>query len=256
MTGRAALALLLAAAGSAIAAPPAPSTAQLSAVVRDMVVRSLPDPVVSAEDNWNHTRLAMHKLSWRASDGTPRLKLEKSPKYHGHWKRVTVTAVDPAHTLQLALTDPVAAGPPDTVVFDACMLCPMKVRFEQQVWNNGLRVYSGETRARLTAALRLRCELTFRLEGKGFFPEAVFRVRAVAAELNYTDLVVEHTAGIGGDGAKLVGELLVGTIRKVKPSLERDLLARANAAIVKHGDSKEVRLGFTQFLKGAAKPGR
>ena len=64
--------------------------------------------------------------------------------------------------------------------------------------------------------------------------------------------MVEHTAGIGGDAAKALGEAVVHTVKQVKPQLERDLLAKANAAIVKAGDTKEIRVALGKLLEGKA----
>jgi hypothetical protein len=214
-----------------------------------MVLKALPNPVVAVDDDWGQQANAMHKLSWRNAEGDFRIKLERSPKNDGHWTRMTVTAINPEQTLVLALTPPVGLGD-GKVVFEACLLCPMRARFEQQLWKKGLRVYSGETRARFTVAMRIACELTFRLEGEGFLPDAVFRVRALAASLNYADLVVEHTAGLDGKPAQKIGETLHHLLTQWKPSLERDLLTKANSTILKAADSKEVRLSLAQYIQG------
>ena len=81
-------------------------------------------------------------------------------------------------------------------------------------------------------------------------PDAVIRVRVTEAELHYTDLVCEHTAGLDGDAAKKVGEAVLKFLKQAKPSLERDLLAKANAAIVKAADTREVRIELDKLLTG------
>ena len=126
------------------------------------------------------------------------------------------------------------------------------LKFEQQLWQNGLRLYSGETRGRCHAALLLKCEIVSRTEKKAgsLLPDVIVRGRATEAQLFYQDLVIEHTAGIGGDGAKVLGDAAVHTVKQVKPDLERDLLAKANAAIVKAADTKEVRVSFDALVKG------
>ena len=72
------------------------------------------------------------------------------------------------------------------------------------------------------------------------------------AQLFYENLVIEHTAGLGGDAAKILGELAVDTVKKARPELERDLLNKANAAIVKAADTKEVRVSLDSLLKGGS----
>ena len=52
------------------------------------------------------------------------------------------------------------------------------------------------------------------------------------SDLKYDNVVVEHTAGVGGSAAKMIGEAVHRALTRHRPSLERELLARANAAIV------------------------
>jgi hypothetical protein len=64
---------------------------------------------------------------------------------------------------------------------------------------------------------------------------------------------VIHLPGLGGDAAKVLGEAVLGTIKQVHPSMERRLLEKANAAIVKAGDTKEVRISFKALLNKLSK---
>ena len=76
------------------------------------------------------------------------------------------------------------------------------------------------------------------------------RMRVKEAKLNYYDLTVEHTAGVGGDLAKTFGDVFHEAVKTLKPSLEQKLLSKANAAIVKAADTKEVRLGLGKLFGG------
>ena len=98
--------------------------------------------------------------------------------------------------------------------------------------------------------LNLKCEATSRWEKTGgFLPDALFRVRILQADARYDKLVIEHVAGIGGEAAKVLGDLFKGSLEQWRPSLERELLAKADAAIVKAGDTKEVRVRLSSVLK-------
>ena len=100
----------------------------------------------------------------------------------------------------------------------------------------------------------LKCVATSRTEPKpgSFIPDFVFRLKVNEAQLFYENLVIEHTAGLGGDAARILGEFAVETVKKAKPELERDLLNKANAAIVKAADTKEVRVSLDFLLKGGS----
>jgi hypothetical protein len=53
---------------------------------------------------------------------------------------------------------------------------------------------------------------------------------------------------VGGETAKLLGDAAVDALRTFKPSLERNLVARANAAIVRAADTKEVRVNLANLF--------
>src|SRR6202035_745045 len=77
----------------------------------------------------------------------------------------------------------------------------------------------------------------------------IFRIRVTKSDLSFENFVLEHAAGIGGEGAKLLGDAVKHSLHEWHPSLERELLAKANAAIVKAGDTKEVRLSLHNLMK-------
>jgi hypothetical protein len=234
------------------AAEPPPDTTALTAVLRDLLLKNLPDPLVRTSHDWG--RQAETTVGWTVRRSGP-LRWDTEPRKamrnDGHWHRLTVVAKDPPRTLALGIKDVVA--PEDgKLTFVAHVGADVDLRFEQQLWKGGLRVYSGETRARCRAAVRLTCESTSRFDRKpgAVLPDAVLRVRVTAAEVFYDGLVVEHTLGVGGDAARLLGEAAHRLMKQLKPSLERDLLAKANAAVVKAGDTKDVRVEFAKLLAG------
>jgi hypothetical protein len=233
------------------AADPAPDTTVLSGVLRDQLLKHLPAPLVETKNDWGKQREVT--VGWKFRRAGP-LRVEAEPqkatRNDGHWHRLTVTVKDPARTVALGLKD-VKAPEEGRLTFAAHVGADVDLKFEQQVWKSGARLYGGETRARCRAAVALTCEATSRLERTpgSLLPTAVFRVRVTEAKLFYKDLVVEHTLGVGGDAAKVIGEAAHKLLTRFKPSLERDLLARANAAIVKAGDTKEIRVEFEKLLK-------
>ena len=141
---------------------------------------------------------------------------------------------------------------PGKITFLASVALDLDVDYERQRWDEGTRLLASELRGRLRVKLKLWCEAATRTEQgpKQLFPDTIFRLRVVKAECRYDHLVVEHVAGVGGDAARLFGEAAVSCVHQLKPSLERRLLERAEAAIVKAGDTKEVRIGLSRLLGG------
>jgi hypothetical protein len=241
----------------AIAQPPgslpAAETDALSKNVRTLVLLNLPDPIVQSSPGWGTMKETTVGVKYHRDGLKLWTEVLKGQKPDGTWRRIAVKAVNPQQTLALALKD-VVSPEPGKLTFTAFIGVDCEIKFEQQLWNKGNRLYSGETRGRCHGALLLKCEATNRVEPKpgSFIPDLVLRMRVTEAQLFYEKLEITHTAGIGGDGAKLLGEAVIGTIRQVKPSLEKDLLAKANAAIVKAGDTKELRVELSKLMEGKA----
>jgi len=118
------------------------------------------------------------------------------------------------------------------------------VKFEQQIWRNGLRLYGGATRAHCKGSLLFKAEIVTKTEYKkgAFFPDISLQLRATDAQLSYDNVIVDHTAGIDGEAANVLGDMMLRTVKAFKPNLEGDLLEKANTAIVKAAGTREVKV--------------
>jgi hypothetical protein len=200
--------------------------------LRGLLVASVPTPLYEDHKHWD-----------RQKEGRRGLKND------GLWWRVKVTAPDLAHSLVFELRD-VRRAEEGKLTFTTFVAFDTDIAYERQRWEAGRRLFSTSIRGRARVSLALRCEATTRLEDKGrLLPDAVFRVRVTASDFRYGDVVFEHVAGVGGDAAKLIGEAARSAVRSLRPSLESRLLDRANAAIVKAGDTKEIRLGLGKLYE-------
>jgi hypothetical protein len=221
-----------------------PSLEQLAGPLQTLIQQALPATLYEEKWNWGHTKSVPHAVHWEGRGLKIRPEVIKTERNDGTWKQIKVTPRDLKETLVCKLSD-LKTTNADQLQFNAFVSLMVGVDYDQQVWESGVRLYAGSVRARLRVNLPMVVELTMRFEqGKSLFPDAVFRVRVLKADVSYDKLVVEHIAGIGGTGAKVLGEAVHATVKKIKPNLERDLLAKANAAIVKAGDTKELRLGL------------
>jgi hypothetical protein len=197
---------------------------------------------------WVHTtRVAIVvKLTGKALPLRPEVMY--GDKNDGTWKKIRVTADNLADTLIFDLRN-VKQIEPGRVGFDVFLSFDVRVEYQQQKWDAGVRLYDTSTQLRLRVKATLGCEVSGRLEDTGaLLPDAVIQLRVVRSDLRYDNLVVEHVAGVGGEAAKVLGDTAKGGLREWYPSLERELLAKANAAIVKAGENKEVRVSLNKLL--------
>jgi hypothetical protein len=218
----------------------------LGATLKPILAGALPPVLYEKQVDWGRQTPTASGLEWHGL----RPRITKAPRNDGIWRNLRVTAQDSQRTLELRLSD-LRTVAPDRQTFKVFLAFQAGVEYEQQNWERGLRLYSSSAEARLRLKLVLECENTLRLEEtKTLLPDFIFRLRIVKAEVSYDNLVVEHIAGIGGSGARLMGEAVRSSLKQWKPSLERDLLARANAAIVRAADTREVRVGLGGLSRG------
>jgi hypothetical protein len=224
------------------------SSDALAGTLRGALVRTLPTTLYESSPGWGHTR-QVSEIKWKGQGLHVHPEKVHKDKNDGDWRKIRVSADNLADTLILDLRNvqwPDEGG----VTFALFLSFDSKVDYTHQKWDKGARLWDSSVQARLRVKLTLNCEITTRLEpGSSVLPDAVFRFRVTKADLQYDQLVVEHIAGIGGTGAKLLGDAARRMIHDIKPNLERDLLAKADAAIVKAGDTKEVRVRVSDLFK-------
>ncbi len=221
----------------------------LAAPLGELLVKSLPTPLYEASWDWGRTARVTTGVKWTGKGLNVHPQATKGDRNDGTWKKVRITAENLPAGLVFELGN-IQHPEPERTTFDVFLAFDTRVEYEQQKWKAGLRLYSGSARARLRLQIALNCERVTRLEWDNkSAPDAVFRLHVVRSNVTYDHLVVEHIAGVGGDIAKLLGEAVQHGIRRWHPSLERNLLSKANAAIEKAGDTKEVRIGLGSLLK-------
>jgi hypothetical protein len=243
------LACLLVRMLEAPAPAPASNAAPLAGPLRELLVRNLPSPLYEGSWGWGRTARVPTGIKWTGSGFHTRAHAKKEERNDGTWRKVRITAENVPSGLVLELRN-IQHPEPGRTTFEVFLALDARVAFEQQKWKAGVRLYSGSARARLRLQLALECEWISRLEWQTqLSPDAVFRLHVERSHLTYRDLVVEHIAGVGGDAARLLGEALQRALHHWHPSVEQKLLAKANAAIEKAADTKEIRIGLGALLK-------
>ena len=226
--------------------------AALTKVLRNLAKKHLPDPISKSNQNWGHQKA--FTVIHRYREG-PRIWSEavEEMRNDGHWKRTTVRLPE-ADKVMLAVTELTHPEPGKMLATVAVVAERVDIRFEQQIWKNGVRLYGGETRAHCKGGLVLTAEVVSKSVVKkgSFFPEVSFKLRIVDADLYHEKIVVDHTAGLGGDAANAIGDVLLAVVKAVKPQMEKELREKAEAAIVKAVGIREFKLTLDQLLQ--AKP--
>jgi hypothetical protein len=218
---------------------------ELAGALRGLLLKNLPDPLYEAAPNWGHQsegrRIAL-------PGRRVQIDMTHEPRNDGVWRRIRVEAVNPAETLVFDIRD-VQSPEAGKVNFRTFTALDVLVNFHQQRWLSGIKVVDGKARAKARVRMTLDCEAATRIDNSQLLPELVFNLKVTKADLKYDNLKFEHIAGVGGEAAQIIGEAAHAAVTQWRPSIERDLLTRANAAIVKAGGEREVRLSLAKLLK-------
>jgi hypothetical protein len=234
-------------AGNVLAALGGGSVDALAGSLRGYFIKALPTPLYEDTHHWGLQK-PVSQIKWRGKGLQVHPEKIEVMKNDGRWWKVCVTGERLPDTLILDLREArqIERG---RMTFTAFLSFDTHVDYDKQIWHTGTRRYSSSTRARLRVKLTLHCEATARLDGNGgLLPDAVFRLRVLQAESSYDNFVVEHIAGVGGEAAKVLGDATRGSIKQWRPSMEKELLAKLDAAILKAGDTKEVRVSLSKLL--------
>lgn len=215
------------------------SLEELSKMLRPLLAQAMPKVLYEDEWDWGRQRPAP-KVQWRGL----RSKVVRDLRNDGTWRKIKVTAEELDKTLDFRLFG-LRKLDSERQTFKCFVAFKVGVHFEQQIWENGWRLYGGSTKAHLQIMTLMDLENTIRTEpSKSFIPDVVFRLRVTDAKVWYKDLEFDKVAGIGGDVGEFLGDALHDALNRFRPSLEKNLLDKASAAIVKAADTKEVRLSL------------
>jgi hypothetical protein len=221
------------------------SATQFAKLLKPVLIDAMPETLFKNEDNWGHTVMVPVGVKWMGL----RAKVMKSPREHGEWKKLIISAQELKRSMDLKIYN-VKTIDAEKNSFKVLLTFQMGVYYDQQNWESGVRLWSGSVRARAQVKFELDCESTIRIEvDKNYLPDFLLRLRVTNAKVSYDKLVVEHLNGVGGTAAKLLGDGLHEGMKKLRPSIERDLLDKASKAIVKTADTREIRIGFSGLLK-------
>jgi hypothetical protein len=224
------------------------STDALAGALRGYLVKNVAPVLYEDNSKWGGTKQTPNGVKWSGIHP----HLQYASKNDGDWRKLRAVAPKLADTLILDIRN-VQYPEAGKLTFDLYLAFDALVEYEHQKWDGGVRLFSTSARARLRAKAAISCEVTTRLEKTGaLLPDAVFKLHVSSAKLSYDNLVVEHVAGVGGEAAKVIGDTVKGGLKKWHPSLENELLKKGNAALMKAGDMKEVRVSLAGLFQGKA----
>lgn len=236
--------------------PTAEEAAGIAKLMREMALQKMPDPLVTTNDGWGKQKeFAVGKVMLRDPKKFP--DAPKEVVNDGLWRRFTVAPRDPDKTFAVGFAEMVR---PTREHLNVTLNVAMDINFrmEQQLWVRGRQLYSGETRGHCKSAVQLKATVQHKTEFKpgSLLPEVALKITTTEAKIFYDALTIDHTAGfdLHGEDAKKAGDLVIDLVKAVKPDLERQLLEKGNAAIVKAAGTKEIKLQLDKLVTAGVVP--
>lgn len=234
--------------------PKPEEAAAIAKLMREMALQKMPDPLVKSNDGWGKQKeFVVGKRMLRNPNKFPDAPTELFND--GLWRRFTVSARDPEKTFAVGFAELVRPNA-DQLNVTLNVAMDINFRMEQQLWLRGRQLYSGETRGHCKAAVQLKAVVRHKTEFKPgtLLPEINLKVMTTDAKIFYEGLTIDHTAGLDGEDAKKVGDLVIDLVKSVKPDLEKQLLEKGNAAIVKAAGTKEIKLELDKLMSAGVMP--
>jgi hypothetical protein len=221
-------------------------TEALATSLREWLIQEIPDPLFEDEPGWGRTAPVATGVQWKGKGLHGHPEIVRQDKNQGTWRKIRVSAVNLPSSMVVDIRN-IQKLDQGRTQFDVLISFDARMDATQQNWSKGVKLYDGNLRARLRIRINLHCEVTARMESKeALLLDMIFRLRVIHADANYDHFVTEHIAGLAGDAARLLGD----TLQKVMHhSLEKQVLSKANTAIVKAADTKDIRLSLVSVLK-------
>lgn len=221
----------------------------LAKSLRALLLQFLPSPLFEDDRHWGG-QVEVDRIEWKGKGLKVHPTRVQVMKNDGVWWRVRVDAPQIQDRLTCEVTH-LSQPEPGRIVFGLAVALDSAIEYERQRWEKGIRLFGGSTRARMRIKLNLNCEVTTHLEQTPkLVPNVVFRLRVLGSDASYDNLVFTHLPGIGGDAARILGDAVHSSLKQWKPSLERRLLDKANAAILRAADTREVTLSLSHLFPG------
>lgn len=220
--------------------------AAMAKMLRDLVVKTAPDPLVKSSHNWGNQKVMAVRYREGFRQWTPPVAEQLND---GLWRKYSVRIPEP-DKLAVAVTE-LTHPEENKTLATVCVACDrVDLHMEHQLWRNGRRFYAGETDAHCKGALVIKAEVVTRSEPKkgSLFPDVTLVVTVTDAKLHYDDIVVDKTAGFEGATAQALGDAAIRALRSLAPDVERNLVEKANAAIVKAAGTREFKVGLDKVL--------
>lgn len=170
---------------------------EVSAQFRGSLLKALPDALVfDTGKNWGHQA---HVPSLQC------IKPIQVWRNHGDWEQLHVATWQLSRYLSLHVDD-VVAPDDNCVAFTVHMTLPATVELDQQIWQSGIRLYSGRVRARSSLMAAVTIQATAVPVGKqASRPQREVRFQVARATFTCDHFITENINGLGGDFARLAG---------------------------------------------------
>jgi hypothetical protein len=216
------------------AAQPGPNklVETLSALIKERLVQALPPQlVIEKENNWGH------QAQIPSIQGLTPIYVRRN---HGNWEKSRVIARDVPQRLKVNVGWLCSTGD-NRMNFNFHLALPADLELRQQVWQNGVQVFTSHLRSRFQLSAHLSMEAEVQ-------PGKVVRLQLVRGSYSCNHFVAENVNGLGGDLARWLDNGAGRSFKPWQPAVLSDFQNQVASALGAAGAVPEVQACVGELL--------
>jgi len=217
--------------------------ASLSRTIRGILIESLPERIEN-EEHWGDQKEIFSGVRIERVEG--RLRAEKRTRAvnHGLWQRVSVMPIDPEKNLEFQILDARSIGP-QKVAFELTASAPLEGTARIERWRMGVKMLNFTTEAQATIRLRLRGEVTHRMELKGNKTHIALEPIIHDVDLQLDEFDLQKLGLVNGPLAEELGNLAKPTIGRQLAKQEPHVTAKINTALQREHEQMRLAVDWS-----------
>jgi hypothetical protein len=227
------------------ASPASPADPQklvemLAGLMKERLVQALPSQlVIEKENNWGH------QAQVPSIQGLTPIYVRRN---HGDWQKSRVIARDVPQRLKVSVGW-LCATADNCMSFNVHVALPADLELRQQIWQNGVQVYTSHLRSRFQLSAHLAVEADLQPAAAGASGSGkVVRLLLVRGAYSCDHFVAENVNGLGGDFARWLDNGAGHSFKPWQPAVLNDFQKQVANAIGTAGAVPEVQACVGKLL--------
>jgi hypothetical protein len=211
----------------------------LSGLIKDRLAKALPaELVLQKEFDWGHTAQVP------SIQGLTPIYVTRN---HGNWQKARVVVHDVPTRLHVNVGW-LSSTAENRMSFTVHVTLPARLELQQQIWQNGVQVFTEQIHSRLQLSAHLQMEAEMEPAKAGAAPETAVRLRLVSGNYACENFVAENVGGLGGELARWLDSGSGRSFKAWQPAILNDLQKQIASGIANPAKGEEMSVCLAKLL--------